>query len=59
MSTCTYCNNSGDGILKKCDKCGQVWCYRCSLFGNGPYPKSPSAGNSCPYCNHNKISNVK
>ncbi len=35
--------------MKRCKKCGQVWCANCASQGKWPGPKS-SASNVCPYC---------
>ena len=48
MAQCQVCRTSG-GNMKKCKKCGQVWCQNCAARGNGHYPKL-RAQNVCPYC---------
>jgi len=45
---CTICNNSG-GNMRRCKKCGQLYCTYCSNEGKGHYPKR-SSSNSCPWC---------
>lgn len=44
---CQYCKASGSN-MKKCKKCGQVYCLNCALKGIG-YPKIKAA-NMCPFC---------
>lgn len=46
MAQCPICNSSF--VMKRCKKCGQVFCQRCAMDGKGNYPKTP--GNKCPYC---------
>lgn len=45
---CEFCKTSGFN-MKRCTKCGQIWCQKCATLGKGPYPKL-KAINVCPYC---------
>lgn len=45
---CDVCKYSGMN-MKRCKKCGQIWCQRCATQGKDPYPKQ-KAINICPYC---------
>ena len=35
---------------EQCPKCGEVFCQKCALRGEGGYPKM-GAINRCPFCN--------
>lgn len=45
---CQVCNYSG-GNMKKCKKCGMIWCSLCAQKGKGHYPMQKYS-NKCPYC---------
>lgn len=45
---CDVCKTIGVN-MKRCKKCGQIWCQKCATQGKGPYPKQKAA-NVCPYC---------
>lgn len=45
---CVFCRHIGAN-MKRCKKCGKIWCQRCAVLGVGPYPKQ-KAVNKCPYC---------
>ena len=45
---CMVCKVTGAN-MRKCKKCGQVYCVECALKGSPPYPKI-SARNVCPMC---------
>lgn len=45
---CDFCKTSGPN-MKRCKKCGQIWCQKCATSGKGEYPKQ-KAINVCPYC---------
>ena len=45
---CEFCKTSGFN-MKRCTKCGQIWCQKCATLGKGPYPKLKTI-NVCPYC---------
>lgn len=44
---CPICNHSG-GNMRRCKKCGKVYCRSCANKGAGDYKKV--AANRCPYC---------
>ena len=45
--------------MRRCKKCGQVYCVECALKGRPPYPKI-SARNVCPMCGaHDKSETAK
>ncbi len=48
MQPCKFCNTTGSN-MKRCKKCGNVWCMNCATRGKGDYPKQKFA-NVCPYC---------
>lgn len=48
MAQCQVCKTSG-GNLRRCRKCGMMWCLPCASSGRGHYPKV-RASNVCPYC---------
>lgn len=35
--------------MKRCKRCGQVWCTYCAPKGKGHYPLQKDK-NRCPYC---------
>ena len=45
---CEFCKTSGAN-MKRCKKCGKIWCQKCATKGMGDYPKQ-TAANKCPYC---------
>ena len=45
---CDVCKVSGPN-MKKCQKCGNIFCATCAMKGKDPYPKMKAA-NVCPYC---------
>ena len=45
---CQVCRTGGDN-MRKCKKCGQIYCCHCATKGRGSYPKV-RAGNMCPWC---------
>ncbi len=45
---CDFCKASGAN-MKRCKKCGKIWCQKCATQGKGPYPLQ-KAINRCPYC---------
>lgn len=47
MAECLHCKCAG-GNMRKCTKCGAVYCVDCANRGRGPYPKVPA--NQCPHC---------
>ncbi len=49
MAQCQICHVAGSN-MKRCKKCGQIWCTHCAHTGKGGrYPKQ-TADNKCPYC---------
>lgn len=45
---CQICKVTGPN-MRRCKKCGQIYCLNCALKGNGPYPKI-TVRNICPFC---------
>lgn len=45
---CPVCRITG-GNMRKCKKCGQIYCKSCAFNGRGHYPRV-RASNQCPYC---------
>ena len=35
---CQVCKGSGSN-MRRCKKCGQIYCRSCASKGKGPYPK--------------------
>ena len=46
---CPVCGYIGQSVMRKCKKCGKIWCSRCAPKGKAPYPLQKAA-NQCPYC---------
>lgn len=44
---CSVCKKVGR--MKRCKRCGNVWCEDCARDGKGHYPKQ-NISNKCPYC---------
>lgn len=44
---CPVCKVTGG--MKRCKKCGQIYCLSCALKGRGPWPKI-NIQNKCPWC---------
>lgn len=44
---CPICKITGR--MKRCKKCGQIYCLGCALNGKGPWPKV-NVQNKCPWC---------
>lgn len=44
---CPVCKVTGG--MKRCKKCGQIYCLSCALHGRGPWPKV-NIQNKCPWC---------
>ena len=53
---CQVCKVTGPN-MKRCKKCGQIYCLKCALSGKGPYPRIKAA-NMCPYCGKHDCSEV-
>ncbi len=53
---CQVCKVTGPN-MKRCKKCGQIYCLKCALSGKGPYPHIKAA-NMCPYCGKYNCSEV-
>lgn len=44
---CPICKHSGSN-MRKCKKCGKVYCRSCASKGLGDYKKV--SANKCPHC---------
>ncbi len=41
-------------VMRRCAKCGQVWCNSCAPKGKGHYPLQKDK-TKCPYCGAREI----
>ena len=51
INKCERCGTTGS--MKRCLKCGRIWCGRCYTTNNYPELKNATVS-GCPYCGYYK-----